>query len=396
MKDLKEILQNAADTAEAEMTARVQKNPGPSPEDLTEIRKRITEIDNEIAKLFEDRMHQVYQVAMYKKHHGLPVLDEKREAAVLQNGSKRVTDPELKSYYVSFLKDMMNVSKNYQLNLLQGLKVAYCGAQGAFAHIAAGHIFPSAEKVAFTSFKKAYEAVEDGTCDCAVLPIENSFAGDVGQVSDLMFSGSLFVNGMYDLPITHDLLGIEGSTIKDIKTVVSHPQALSQCSTYIKGNGLTEVEYSNTALAAEYVKQKGDKSVAAVGSASSAKRFGLEVIARSINDDRSNTTRFAVFSRSENTSLRNSKNSYFSLLFTARNEAGSLAKALGIIGKYNFNMRTLRSRPMKDLLWQYYFYIEAEGNIYGEDGKKCLEELKSCCDKIKVAGMYNNLHVNEV
>ena len=364
-------------------------------EDLKDIRKKITEIDNEMAGLFKARMEQVAKVAEYKKANGLPIFDPEREAQVVINGANRMDDQELKSYYVNFLKYNMELSRDYQSRILEGLRVAYCGTEGAFAHIAASKIFPNARKVPYTSFKKAYDAVENGDCDCAVLPVENSFAGDVDQVNDLMFSGNLFVNGMYDLPVTHDLLGIPGATVKDIKTVVSHPQALSQSASFIKGNGLKEIEYSNTALAAEYVKSQQDKSIAAVASAESAKIFGLEVVARSINDDRSNTTRFAVFSRADNRGAAGSEHPFFSLLFTARNEAGSLAQALTIIGKHGFNMRTLRSRPMKELLWQYYFYVEAEGDIYGEEGKQCLEELKTCCDRIKVVGSYNNLHSQE-
>ncbi len=363
-------------------------------EDLKDIREKITKIDNKMAELFQERMEQVAKVAEYKKICGLPILDAEREQQVIINGAARIEDVDLRSYYISFLKSNMELSRRYQSSIMEGLRVAYCGTRGAFAHIAASKIFPTAQKIAYTSFKKAYEAVENGECDCAVLPVENSFAGDVGQVNDLMFSGSLFVSGMYDLPVTHDLLGLEGATVKDIKTVVSHAQALSQCSNFIKGNEYKEVEYSNTALAAEYVKSQNDKSIAAVASAESAKMFGLDVIARSINDDRSNTTRFAVFTRASNNETNH--NSFFSLLFTARNEAGSLAKALTIIGNHGFNMRTLRSRPMKELLWQYYFYIEAEGDIYGEEGQKCLEELKEHCDKIKVVGAYNNLHSQEV
>ena len=132
-----------------------------------------------------------------------------------------------------------------------------------------------------------------------------------------------------------------------------------------------------------------------MASAESARLFGLDVVARSINDDRTNTTRFAVFSPVDNRASGDSGNTYFSLLFTARNEAGSLAGALSILGRHGFNMRTLRSRPMKELLWQYYFYVEAEGDIYGEEGRKCVEEMKSCCDKIKIVGSYNNLHDQE-
>ena len=334
-------------------------------EDLKDIRKQITETDNQMAELFSKRMQLVAKVAEYKRVNGLPVYDPKREQQVLANGAERIKDPELKSYYNSFLKSTMEISRRYQSSILEGVRVAYCGTEGAFAHIAACKIFPKAAKIPYTSFKKAYEAVENG------------------------------VNGMYDLAVTHDLLGIEGATLGDIKTVVSHSQALSQCSSFIKEKGLKEIEYSNTALAAQYVKEQNDKSIAAVASAESARLFGLDVVARSINDDRTNTTRFAVFSPVDNRASGDSGNTYFSLLFTARNEAGSLAGALSILGRYGFNMRTLRSRPMKELLWQYYFYVEAEGDIYGEEGRKCVEEMKSCCDKIKIVGSYNNLHDQE-
>ena len=364
--------------------------------DLKDLRKEITEIDNKMADLFVSRMKLVHQIAEYKMENGLPVLDPGREAEVLENGAARVEDSALRSYYLSFLKEVMAVSRRYQTSMMEGLKVAYCGTEGAFAHIAACHLFPTAEKVAFSSFKKAYDAVDSGKCDCAMLPVENSFAGDVDQVNDLMFSGNLHVNGMYDLPVTHDLLGVPGAVIDDIKTVVSHPQALSQCSTFIKERGLSEKEYSNTALAAEYVKNKNDKTVAAIGSAESAELFGLSVVARSINDDRSNTTRFAVFSRVEGHSEKGGSQPYFSLVFTARNEAGSLANALTIIGRHGFNIRTLRSRPMKDLLWQYYFYVEAAGDIYGEEGKACIEEMKESCDKIKIVGSYKTLYPQNV
>lgn len=364
-------------------------------EDLKDIRKEITKIDNEMASLFERRMELVVKVAEYKKHKGLPIFDPKREEQVVAGGIERISSSDIKPYYMNFLKNTMKLSRSYQSKLLEGVRVAYSGTEGAFAHIAASKIFPAAKKIAYTSFKKAYEAVESGECDCAVLPVENSYAGDVDQVNDLMFSGSLFINGMYDLAVTHDLLGIKGTTLKDIKTVVSHSQALSQCSTFIKENQLKEIEYSNTALAAEYVKEQKDKSIAAIASAESAKLIGLEVIARSINDDRTNTTRFAVFSATDNSKSGNSGNTYFSLVFTARNEAGSLAEAINIIGRHGFNMRTLRSRPMHELMWQYYFYVEAEGDIYGPEGMKCVEEMKSCCDKIKIVGSYNSLHEQE-
>ena len=243
-------------------------------EDLKKIREKITEIDNQMAQLFEARMRQVAKVAEYKRQNGLPIYDPKRENEVIAKGEARVADPELKSYYGQFLRDVMAVSRRYQARLLEGLRVAYCGTEGAFAHIAASRIFPMGQKIAYSGFPKAYEAVVQGACDCAVLPVENSFAGDVDQVNDLMFTGPLHINGMYDLAVTHDLLTVPGATMDDIKTVVSHPQALSQCANFIREHELEEVEYSNTALAAAYVREQNDKSIAAIGSAESAAGAG--------------------------------------------------------------------------------------------------------------------------
>lgn len=359
--------------------------------ELKNLREEISRIDTEMAKLFAERMHTVGKIAEYKKTNSLPIFDPSREADILKGAVNRIDDADLLSYYTLFLKSTMDISKKYQTKLMSGVKVAFCGTEGAFAWIAAGKIFPDGERCPYPNFKKAYAAVEKGECDCAVLPIENSFAGDVDQVNDLMFSGNLYVNGMYDLPVTHDLLGIPGARASDIKTVYSHIQALSQSSSYIESHGYAQISMSNTAFAAEYVRNENDITKAAIGSGDAAGLFGLEIIERAINNDRTNTTRFGVFSRIES----KEDNDYFSLMFTVKNEAGSLADALNVIGDYGFNMRTLRSRPMKELPWQYYFYIEASGDIHGEGGLECLERLSKYCDKIKVVGSYNTICTQE-
>ncbi len=355
---------------------------------LDEARSIINEVDREMAKLFERRMAATVTVAEYKKAHGLPILDKDREAQVIKRNSELISDSEIKEYYVKFLENNMEISKKFQARILEGMRVAYCGTAGAFAYIATGKIFPTAEKVAYGDFASAYQAVVDGECDAAVLPVENSYNGEVGQVTDLMFSGSLYVNGMQELSVTQDLLVLPGAKLDDIKEVISHPQALGQCSEYIRKHGLREREYTNTALAAKFVKENGDKSLAAIASEEAAEIFGLEVLEKNINSSMNNTTRFAVFSRSENKHPTNEMGVHTILLFTVRNEAGALARAVEVIGKYGFNMRTLRSRPMKELLWQYYFYVEAEGNIGTEKGEDMMRELGTFCDRLKSAGTY--------
>ncbi|MBQ9797022.1 MAG: chorismate mutase [Clostridia bacterium] len=361
-----------------------------TPSLLEEARQEINAVDAEMAKLFVRRMKAAEKVAEYKKMHALPILDAAREELVVQNNAKLVEDENLRSYYVNFIRGNMAISRAYQQHLLEGMRVAYCGTEGAFAHIAAGKIFPDSTRVPYKDFVSAYRSVESGECDVAVLPVENSYNGEVGQVTDLMFSGSLYVSEMLDLAVSHDLLVLPGTRKEDIREVVSHPQALGQCAEYIRNQGWSTAEYSNTALAARYVAEKGDRSVAAIASEEAAEVFGLEVMERNINASRSNTTRFAAFSRVE--SKRHSKRmgEHFILLFTVKNEAGALAKAVDIIGRFGFNMRTLRSRPMKELLWQYYFYVEAEGDVYTEAGEWMMRELSLFCDRLKLAGTYFN------
>ncbi len=355
---------------------------------LKEAREIINRVDREMARLFLERMHAVRLVAEYKREHGLSILDPEREREVIERNSELIEDDDIRAYYVKYLEDTMAVSRSYQSKILEGMKVAYSGTEGAFAHIASSRIFPTAKKIAYGSFESAYSAVVSGECDVAVLPIENSYNGEVGQVTDLIFSGSLYVNAVTELAVTQDLLAVPGAKLSDIEEVVSHPQALGQCHDYILRHGFREKEYSNTALAAKLVAERGDKTVAAIASETAAEIYGLEVIERNINARANNTTRFVILSRSENKSIEKGPRMTSLLLFTVRNEAGALARAIDIIGKHGFNMRSLRSRPMKELLWQYYFYVEADGNLNTEEGRIMLEELREHCDKLRVAGSF--------
>lgn len=261
---------------------------------------------------------------------------------------------------------------------------AFCGVEGAYAAIAAGKMFPGAELVACTDFAGAYHAVESGKYDCAVLPLENSCAGEVGAVTDLIFSGSLYINRIYELSIEHCLIAKIGVDISEIRTVVSHPQALSQCAVYIRRRGFRAMEYSNTAAAAEYVRGLGESGFAAIASAETAKLLGMEILERGVNDEQGNTTRFAAFFREP----EEAETDRFILAFTVPNRAGALARAINVIGAYGFNMRCLRSRPMRTLAWSYYFYAEAEGDINSANGRSMMRELSSVCAELKLSGAY--------
>ena len=352
---------------------------------LEEARRIINEIDSQMAELFVKRMRAAEMVYEHKKEYGLLILDQKREDAVIERNSALVEDQVLKGYYIDYLKNVMAVSRAYQYRMQNGLKVAYSGVEGAFAHIAAGRIFPESNRVSHSDFKAAYDSVVKGECDVAVLPIENSYAGEVGQTIDLIFSGVLYINGIYELDIHQNLLGLPDATVEDIKKVTSHPQALSQCHDYIEMRGFEAEEANNTALAAKRVAEAGDKTLGAIASVETAEIYGLKVIEANINKSGENTTRFAVLSKVKANSPALSSTV---LMFTVKHEAGSLANAIGIIGKYGYSMTALRSRPMKKHSWQYYFYVEIEGTTDTENGKEMLTELKKVCDQLKVAGTF--------
>ena len=352
---------------------------------LDAARNIINSVDTQMAELFLKRMRAVEMVFQHKKEHGLPILDQKREDAVIARNAALIEDETIRGYYIDYLKNLMAISRAYQYRMQSGWKVAYSGVEGAFAHIAAGKIFPESTRISCRDFQSAYDAVVSGECDAAVLPIENSYAGEVGQTIDLIFSGSLFINGIYELEIHQNLLGVPGASVGDIRKVTSHPQALGQCHDYIKFRGFDTEEASNTAVAAKLVAERNDKTLGAIASVETAGIYGLKILEANINKSGENTTRFAVLSkvRANAPSFTNSV-----LMFTVKHEAGSLANAISIIGKYGYNMTALRSRPLRKHSWQYYFYIEIDGTVDSGKGAKMMEELNLVCDRLKVAGTF--------
>ena len=357
--------------------------------ELNDLRKEINDIDQKMASLFEERMEVVKAISDFKREHGLALVDSKREEEVIKRNLEFIKDESIKCYYVDFIKAVMNESKKYQASFLNGIKVAYSGVPGAFSYSAAKKAFPNANYVAYPDFESAYKACEAGEVEVVVLPIENSSAGEVGAVMDLTFQGSLKINKVFDLEITQNLLGVKGSSKKDIKRVISHPQALNQCREYISKHCLETEEFSNTALAALEVQRRNDKSIAAIGSEEVAELYGLEVLASHINTVSNNTTRFACYSRVERIPDKDTKmGEHFILVYTVINQAGALAQTLNIIGSHGFNMRNVKSRPMKELAWNYYFFVEIEGNANSQDGRDVVNELKTICDRLKLVGTY--------
>ncbi len=358
-------------------------------ERIQQYRQEINELDEQMAQLFKKRMEVSRRVAEYKMDYGLPVKDASREEQIYDACAERIGDPEIEPYYVNLQKKIIELSCKYQASAMEGLKVSYSGVEGAFAYMAAKKLFPDAKLISCPNFESAYKAVTDGETDFAVLPIENSYAGDVGTVMDLAFEGPLYINRICNLNIEQCLAAPVGSCIKDINTVISHPQALAQCEPFIREHELKTVEYVNTARAAEYVKELNDRSTAAICSEAAANIFGLDILERGINAAGNNTSRFAVFSRKPmpGASLEHKKNSFI-IVFSLKNEAGALALTLDILGSHRYNLKNLKSRPLKGTLWEYYFYIEAEGDITDENGRSALRELAAVCGHLKLLGAY--------
>ena len=352
-------------------------------EELESARRAIDEIDGQMAALFEARMAQVARVAAYKQEHDIPVLDASREQQVIERNTARIRDAALRPYYQEFQQAAMAVSRQYQAHALGRDTVAYQGVEGAFAHIALTRLFPQAKAMACPTWGDVFDRVEQGSAAYGVLPFENSHAGDVAAVLDLCYARRLHIVEMYDLPVTQNLLAVPGATLGDLRRVISHPQALSQCERFIRSMGLAAESCANTALAARRVAEAGDKALAAIASADTAELYGLQVLMRDVNTDGDNTTRFIVVGKE-----LPKRGNRFSLLFTVDHKTGALARVIQAIAAAGFNMECIKSRPMPRVPFEYYFYVELVGAADAPDAKRLLAGLESVCRTVRVLGIY--------
>ena len=357
-------------------------------DELQQARQKIDAIDAQMAALFEQRMEAVAQVALYKAQTGKPVFDAAREQVVLDNNTARLQKEELRPYYREFLQQAMEVSKAYQRAMLGRDTAAYQGVEGAWSHIALRRLFPFARSKAFSTWAEVCEAVCRGETQFGVLPFENSNAGDVSAVLDLLYAHpELTVTGMCDLPIRQDLLGLPGATLADIKTVVSHQQALAQSSLFLRAHGAQTVVWGNTADAARHVAELGDKSVAAIASAETAKLYGLEILAQGVNEDGDNTTRFLVVEKGD-TPPAPQAGQRMALLFTVDHKPGKLAQVIELIGRQGLNMECIKSRPLPHVQFEYYFYVQ----LICPDDAACetlLQTLDGVCRTVRLLGVFD-------
>ena len=334
---------------------------------LDKAREKINAIDVQMRELFEQRMKAVEEVAEYKLKNNMKIFDPDREAEVIEKNSIKMQNEKLKPYYREYIQAVMDISKSYQESIVNCDTYGYQGVLGAFSHIATQRLFPHGKMKNYAAFEGAVKGVLNHEIAKAVLPFENSYTGEVGEILDLLFKYDVVIQSIYDLKINQNLLGLKGATLCDIKQVYSKDQAINQCQDFLKNFDYELIPYANTALAAKFVSESQDKSKAAIASIETAELYGLEVLAENINTSKDNTTRFVVVGNE----LPEDGN-HLSIVFTVHHESGQLAKIMQIVAKYGFNMENIKSRSLKDASWQYYFYMEIEGHYRDENMQSML------------------------
>ncbi|WP_294496909.1 bifunctional chorismate mutase/prephenate dehydratase [uncultured Gemmiger sp.] len=359
---------------------------------LQQARAEIDAVDAEMAALFERRMQAVARVAQSKAASGKPVFDPERERAVIAKNTARIQNPELRPYYQRFITQAMAVSRAYQRKILGRNVAAYQGVQGAWAQIALQRIFPFAKQVACQTWADVFDLVSAGQAEFGVLPFENSNAGDVSTVLDLLYAHpELSVAGMYDLPIRQDLLGVPGATLEGLRTVISHQQALSQSGPFLRAHHLETKVWGNTADAARHVAELADPKVGAIASAETARLYGLSILAEGINEDGDNTTRFIVIHQGGAGEQPVHAGQRIALLFTVDHKPGKLAQVIERIGGMGFNMESIKSRPLPHVQFEYYFFVQLICPA-GAEGRTCREllaNLQEPCRTVRLLGVFD-------
>lgn len=348
---------------------------------LEKARNVINDVDAQIAACFEQRMHAAEDVVAYKMENGLPVFDGAREKEVIEKNLAKIEDEKLKPYYRDMLVQLMRISKEYQNAILHQGVYGYQGAHGAFGHIATGRLFPSGVQKSYAKFEDVIKGVLNHEIEKGVLPFENSTTGEIGEVMDLLHKYDVKISAFYDLKVEHNLMGIKGAQLGDIKRVYSKLQAIEQCEDSLKPFDFELVPYANTALAAKLVAESGDMTIGAIAARESAEEYGLDILMENINSSRDNVTRFIVI---ENTLPKHSN--LVMAMFTVNHESGALAKIMQIVAQHSLNMTSIRSRACKEKSWQYYFYMEIEGDIADKNIADCFELCRQHCEEFKVIG----------
>ncbi len=376
--------------------------------ELSELRKQIDLIDEELVALFKKRMNVSADVAEYKRKTGMNVLDSSRERALLDKVSE-LSGEEFDEYTRTLYATILELSRSYQhkrlgdtsslyseistaLDTTQKLfpskaVVACQGVEGAYSQIAAERLFKHPNIMFFSNWEKVFSAIEAGLCRYGVIPIENSTAGSVKKVYDLMTSRNFKIVRTVRIKIDHNLLVKPGTRMEDITEIVSHEQAINQCSVYLATHfpnaKIHRVE--NTAKAAEMVAKSDSNNIASLSSRSCAAQYSLEVLASSIQDNGNNHTRFIcitnkleIYPGADRTTL----------MIVAPHKPGSLYRILSRFNALGINLLKLESRPIPDRDFEFMFYFDLEAPVYSDRFAQLLSELERECDEFTYLGSY--------
>lgn len=377
---------------------------------LEKLRNDIDSIDKELVDLFTKRMETAASIAQYKRSKGLPVLDAARERSLLTKISE-LAGENFSDYARVLYSTLMSVSRSYQHKLINGdsltvnkinsalentpklfpekATVACQGVEGAYSQIAAQKLFSLPSIKYYTSFSDVFEAIENGECQYGVLPVENSTAGSVSKIFDLILSHNFYIVRSYRLKIDHNLLVNPGTQLEDIKEIFSHEQAINQCREFLREHPEIKVTAcANTALAAKTVAESGRKDVAALSSRNCANLYSLKNLIPSVQDNNNNHTRFICISKNLEIYPGAEKTTVMAI---TENRPGALYSLLSQFFAQGINLSKLESRPIPDRDFEFMFYFDLDVPVYSPRLSGIIDELENQCEDFRYLGSYSEL-----
>ena len=378
--------------------------------DLNDYRRQIDEIDTQLLAQFAQPMEVAAGIAAYKKEHGLPVLDSGRERQKLLDIAAKSPDA-VKEYAVSLYSLLFELSRGYQNRVLgvssdlteqiaqaiestpklfpESAAVACQGVEGAYSQLACDRLFRLPNIFYFSSFDAVFSAIENGLCQYGVIPLENSTAGSVNAVYDLMMRHHFHIVRSMRLKVDHNLLANPGAQLSGIREIFSHPQAIAQCAAFLQSlSGVKVTPCENTAAAAQRVAQSGRMDAAALSSRSCAELYGLTCLAASVQDQGNNFTRFICISRELEIYPGADRTS---LMVVLPHRPGSLYKVLSRFYALGINLNKLESRPMPERSFEFMFYFDLDTPVYSPQFQQLMGELPGLCEEFSYLGSYSEV-----
>ncbi len=378
--------------------------------DLTDYRREMDAADEQLLAAFEKRMEIAQRIAEYKRDNALPVLDAKREQQKLRAVAEKVPE-ELSEYAVTLYSLLMELSRSSQTRIIgtkstlpaeiehaikttpplfpENVPVACQGVEGAYSELACERLFKMPNIFFCSSFDAVFSAVESGFCRYGIVPLENSTAGSVNAVYDLMMKHDFRIVRSVRIKVDHNLLVRPGTKLEDIKEIYSHEQAISQCAAFLATlKGVKVIPCENTAAAAKLVAESTSGDAAALSSRECMKLYGLECLRSSVQDQGSNFTRFICISKNLEIYPGADRTS---LMMTLPHKAGSLYKVLSRFYALGINLNKLESRPLPDRNFEFMFYFDLDTSVYSPQFMLLMGELSDVCDSFAYLGSYSEV-----